>query len=66
MRIPSAPILREAETTYLDAVDGGLFLIYHNRIHVSTENDRNRQFILPLGRLTQVDNASSDACDQDQ
>lgn len=35
--------------TYLDTVNGGPFLFYNNRIHVSTQDDCNRQFVLPLG-----------------
>jgi len=63
MRLLSAPALQGIATTYLDTVDGGLFFVYNNCVHVSTENYGNRQLILPLSWFTQVNNTPTDACE---
>lgn len=66
MRVFSTLASQEIRIAYLDTVDGGFFLVYDDRIHVSTKNDRDCQLVLPLGRFAQINNTTAYAYEEDQ
>lgn len=51
-----------ASRTYVDALNGCFFLVYHNRVDVPSQNHGDRGFILALRRLAQIHHATTNAC----
>lgn len=47
---------------YLDAFNGRLFLVDHNRVNVPAKDHRYSSLIFPLRWFAQIDDTATDAC----